>query len=86
MKVTGKAIIASIKKDFSAVTFIYNGKNCGVDFYAEDDICVWYGETDMHVQSFDEVIHTPFFDGKILDEIAANVEDIDWSYNRKVIH
>lgn len=58
----------------SAVTFTYKGKNCGVDPFSDTDFAVWYGDKDANMTSIKDVFHTPFFDGKSLTEIYAEID------------
>lgn len=60
----------------SHITFEYNNKNCGVDPFRKDCFEMWYGNEVMTATSIDEVLTTPFFEGKSLNEIA-NVIELD---------
>ena len=58
----------------SHITFTYNNKDCGVDPFKKDCFDMWCGEDTMTAKSIDEVMETPFFDGKSLNEIASKIE------------
>ena len=62
---------------YSCVTFDYNGCCCGVDPYPGRFV-MWYGASDITVDSIEKVFDTPLFDGKTLKEIWENI--IDFSY------
>lgn len=74
---TSEKLRELIMTTFSAVTFIYNGKNCGIDPYSTEEYDIWYGENDTTVKSFDEVLNIPLFDGKALCDIIDNIADWD---------
>ena len=59
------------------VLFVYNGKNCGVDPFSENDFDMWYGDEDYKATSIDEVMSYPLFDGKSLSDIAEHIEDVE---------
>jgi hypothetical protein len=58
----------------SHFTFDYNGKTCGVDPLSRTRYEMWYGDTDMTASSLDEVMTTPFFNGKSLTDIADEIK------------
>lgn len=60
------------------ITFEYNGANCGVEPYSENDFEIWYGENDVSVNSVDEVMNVKLFDGKSLAEIFNDITEIDF--------
>ena len=43
---TGNEIKKRILETFSAVTFKYHGKNCGVDPFSMEKFCLWFGDED----------------------------------------
>ena len=55
------------------VLFEYNGKPCGIDPVTKEHYDMWCGDNEMVAHSIDEVLDTPFFDGKPLREIAKDV-------------
>ena len=59
----------------SCVTFIYNGKNCGIDPYSQNNFAMWYGDEDFNATSIDDVITVKLFDGKSLAQLA---DEIKW--------
>ena len=58
------------------VLFEYNGKDCGVDPFAEDQFDMWYGDKWIEAHSIDEVMTTPLFDVKSLNEIANRIYNV----------
>ena len=60
----------------SHLTFDFEGKSCGVDPLAADQFDMWCGHDTMTAKSADEVMNTPFFDGKCLKEIADEIQNI----------
>lgn len=58
------------------VTFDYNGKSCGVDPLSTSEFDMWYGDESITLDSIDEVMNKPFFDGKALKDIVDKVEFI----------
>ena len=60
----------------SHLTFDFEGKSCGVDPLAADQFDMWCGDDAMTAKSADEVMNTPFFDGKCLKEIADKIQNI----------
>ena len=71
---TGNEIKKRILETFSAVTFKYHGKNCGVDPFSMEKFCLWFGDEDRYTTSIEETMNTKFFDGKSLNEIAGTVQ------------
>ena len=61
----------------SHVLFNYNGKLCGVDPIDRHHFDMWYGDKIFSAKSIDEVMATPFFDGKSLNEICNDIIDIE---------
>lgn len=59
------------------VLFDYNGHSCGIDPLALDNFDMWCDEEYMKANSIDEVMDTPFFEGKKLQDIAEEIENID---------
>ena len=71
---TGEDIKKEILETFSAVTFKYHGKNCGVDPFSMKSFCLWFGDEDKYTNSIEETMTVKFFDGKSLNEIAQIIE------------
>lgn len=67
-----------LKELCSHMTFEYNGKDCGVDPISHTEFAIWCGDEDTTAKSIDEVMTTPFFDGKSLSEIADVITIDEW--------
>lgn len=61
----------------SHVLFDYNGKPCGVDPINHHHFDVWCGDKVFSSKSINEVMETPFFDGKSLEEICNDITNIE---------
>lgn len=61
-----------------AITFEYNGKNCGIDPLSLNKFVMWYGDDETVAESVDEVMSIDFFDGNCLEEIIEDVEDFEY--------
>lgn len=59
------------------VLFDYNGKECGVDPFSEKHFDMWCGDDFMEAHSIDEVMKVPFFEGKALEDIAGQLENVE---------
>ena len=59
------------------MTFIYNGKDCGIDPMSITEFDMQYGEDFITVNSIDKVMNTALFDGKTLSDIIDDVEDLE---------
>ena len=57
--------------------FEYKGHSCGVDPLAPDDFDMWCDENYMKASSIDEVMSTPFFRGRKLQDIADEIENVE---------
>lgn len=57
----------------SHVMFEYKGKSCGIDPFCDTNIDMWYGEKCETFTSIESVFSTPFFDGKTIADIFAEV-------------
>lgn len=66
-----------IKSLCTHVLFDYNGKECGVDPFNAKHFDMWYGDTFMEAHSIDEVMKTPFFGGKALEDIVDQLENVE---------
>lgn len=60
------------------VTFNYNGYYCGIDPLAQNKFDLWCGSDETTVNSIDEVVTAKFFDGKSLEDIWNDVENLDF--------
>lgn len=58
----------------SHFTFDYNGKSCGVDPFSHSEFDMWCGDDNKTVNSIEEVMTVPLFDGKSLSEIADEIQ------------
>lgn len=63
-----------LEVNFTHIAFDYDGKHCGVDPLAADRFDAWCGDEDEEFESVDELIESPFFNGKPLKEICDEVE------------
>lgn len=70
-------IRARIESLSSHVLFDHNGKNCGIDPFAHDYFDMWCGEDTMTAKSIDEVMQTPFFNGKALQDIVDKIQNVE---------
>lgn len=59
------------------VLFDYDGKNCGVDPLSNDCFDMWCGDDTMSAKSIDEVMQTPFFNGKALQDIVDKIQNVE---------
>lgn len=70
--------IDDIKKilevNFAHIAFDYAGEHCGVDPLAADRFDAWCGDEDAEFESVDELVESPFFNGKTLKEICDKIE------------
>ena len=74
--------IKRIIEDGITVYIKYNGEWGGVDPYYEKKIgrfyeCFYKGVNTI-VYNIDDAMNLPFVDGKSLNEIAEELEDVDW--------
>ena len=63
-----------IESLFSHILFRYQGRDCGIDPTSRTSIDVWYGEETRNFTSVEEVMRTPFFDGKALQDICDGID------------
>ncbi len=61
----------------SHLTFDFEGKSCGVDPLAPDQFDMWCGDDFMEAHSIDEVMKAPFFEGKALENIVNQLENVE---------
>ena len=62
----------------SMLYFQYKGKEGQVDPYSPTEFLLWYDGNETTVHSVDDVMNTPFWDGKSLADIADDVTGITW--------
>lgn len=63
--------------------FEYNGKDGNVDPYYSDKLktdsfLLYYDGTEQTVYNLDDVMNTPFIEGKTLNEVADQIEITEW--------
>lgn len=80
---TADSLRKELAKGWAMLIFQYHGKEGHVDPYGTQDgnfsCLLWYGGDEKLVNSMDEVMNTPIFDGHALAEIAGSISDVDWS-------
>lgn len=59
-------------------TFLYHGKEGHVDPFSHTNYLLWFEGEEKTVNSIDEVMNTPFFDGHTLAEISEEIEITDY--------
>ena len=74
---TAKDLRDRIKSICTHVLFDYNGKECGVDPFNEKHFDMWYGDDFMEAHGIAEVMKTPFFNGKALEDIVDQLENVE---------
>ena len=74
---TAKELQDRIESLCTHVLFEYNGKECGVDPFNEKHFDMWCGDDYMKAHSIDEVMKTPFFNGKALEDIVDQLENVE---------
>lgn len=74
---TAKDLKDRINSICTHVLFDYNGKECGVDPFNEKHFDMWCGDDFMEAHSIDEVMKTPFFEGKALENIIDQLENVE---------
>lgn len=75
---TAEDIREHLRNLIGAITFEYNGKNCGIDPLSLNKFVMWYGDDETVAESVDEVISIDFFDGNCLEEIIEDAEDFEY--------
>ena len=75
---TAKKIKSRISEIASHFTFEFNGKSCGVDPFSKNKFDMWCGDNTLTVNSIDDVMDRPFFDGNCLSEICGDIKIIDF--------
>ena len=74
---TAKDLRDRINSICTHVLFDYNGKECVVDPFNEKHFDMWYGDDFMEAHGIEEVMQTPFFDGKALEDIVDQLENVE---------
>ena len=74
---TVKDLRDRINSIWTHVLFDYNEKECGVDPFNEKHFDMWYGDDFMEAHGIEEVMQTPFFDGKALEDIVDQLENVE---------
>ena len=74
---TAKDLRDRINSICTRVLVDYNGKECGVDPFNEKHFDMWCGDDFMEAHSIDEVMQAPFFEGKPLEEIVDQLENVE---------
>ena len=74
---TAKDLRDRINSMCTHILFDYNGEECGVDPFNAKHFDMWYGDTFMEAHSIDEVMKTPFFGGKALEDIVNQLENVE---------
>lgn len=80
---TADNIRMRIKDCVTLFEFEYNGKRGGVDpYYLPEtesyEYLLFYGDDDITVFSIDDVMNTPFIDGKSLWNLSDKLSITDW--------
>ena len=74
---TAKKIRDRIESLCTHVLFDYNGKACGVDPFDAGHFDMWCGEDFMEAHSIEEVMQEPFFEGKVMQDIIDQIENVE---------
>lgn len=74
MNVTAQQIADRISEICTLFGFRYHGKDYGVDPFSYDRFALYAPDDNLTVHSIDEVMNTPFFDGKCLNDIVGDIE------------
>lgn len=64
-------LITSLAYD---IEFEYNGRHCSICPFNRNNIALAYGEDTAECKSVREAMETPLFDGKLLNEIAEEID------------
>lgn len=60
------------------MTFTYHGIECGIDPFNPNDFHINCGGEEQDVDSIEKVMESPFFEGACLNDIADEIEILDW--------
>lgn len=58
--------------------FRYQGKEFDIDPFSKTNFHINYNGKEFRANSIDEVISTPFLDGKCIKDVAQYIEVVDW--------
>ncbi|MCH5196433.1 MAG: hypothetical protein J1F28_06950 [Oscillospiraceae bacterium] len=75
---TADKIKSRIEELCTNVSFILDGKNCGIDPISRFHYDMWYGENAYVASSIDDVMNVKMFNGKSLTEVADKIEITEW--------
>lgn len=75
---TSAQIKSCLSEHRGTFTFDYKNKRYGIEPYCDTELEIWHEDTAVTVQSLNEVMDIPFFDGKTLTDIADEIEIIEW--------
>ena len=74
---TVKEIQDRIESLCTHVLFDYREKECGVDPLDASHFNMWCGTDFMEAHSIEEVMQAPFFEGKTLQDIIDQIENVE---------
>ena len=60
------------------IGFDYMNQPCGIDPINHSQYEMWYGKKYFVAKSIDEVMSVQLFDGKSLNQICDNIQNIDF--------
>lgn len=60
------------------MTFRYHGLDCDIDPFDSKHFHVNCDGNEQDVDSIEKVMKSPFFDGECLEDIADEIEILDW--------
>ncbi len=80
---TADKIKARIAEMCTLFGFEYNGKDGNVDPYylhktKTKEFLLYFNGEEQTVYNIDDVMNTPFIDGKTLTEVANDIEIVEW--------
>ena len=67
-----------ISRCCSLVSFRYNDLDYNIDPFPPTHFNVYCDKNMNTVNTIDEVMSKPFFDGKCLNDIADKIQDVEW--------
>ena len=62
----------------TCVEFTYHGKDCNIDPFPPRSFHLYCDGEECDVETIEDVMNTPFFDGRCLAEIAGGITDFSW--------
>jgi hypothetical protein len=78
MKPTFDEIVNRLKNLENHFLFEFNGELCGIDPLSRKNYSFWYGSKNAAASSLEEVLTSPFWDGKTLASIYPQLDIIEW--------